>query len=416
MMSVEQTDLTDPGYAALLDERDPLASFRAEFHIGDPELIYLDGNSLGRLPRRTEAHLAELIRRSWGEGLVGSWASWRDLPSQLGDRIAVELLGARPGEVLVSDSTSVNLYKLAAAAIAARPGRRAIVTDTENFPTDRYILEGLAKEHQLELRLVPSDLDGGVDSEALAAAVNDEVALVSLSHVSYRSAAILDLKAVSDMAHRHGALVLFDLAHSVGALPIALRRDDVDLAVGCTYKYLNAGPGSPAFLYVRSELQATMRQPIWGWFGQEDQFAMGQGYRPVAGVARFQSGSPQVVGIALVEEGARLLEEVGIRRIREKNMRLTAFLIDLHDAWLAELGFELMTPRSPERRGSQVCLRHPRAQAICQALIERALVVADFRSPDRLRLGLAAPTTRFLDVHDAAWRVRQVAAELIGPS
>jgi len=399
-----------------LDHDDGIAWARDRFQIHEAQPIYLDGNSLGMLPLRSLQRLEELLREEWGRGLVRSWDHWIGLPTRVGDLLGSALLGAGPGQTVVSDATTVNLYKLASAALDRLPSRTVIVSDRANFPTDRYLLEGLAKARGLELRLVDFPEVDGPSAELLEQHVDENTALVSLSHVDYRSGAVADMAAINKVAHSRGALTLWDLCHSVGAIPIQLDADGADLAAGCTYKYLNAGPGSPAFLYVRRELQATMRQPIWGWFGQEDQFAMGQGYRPVAGVARFQSGSPQVVGIALVEEGARLLEEVGIRRIREKNMRLTAFLIDLHDAWLAELGFELMTPRSPERRGSQVCLRHPRAQAICQALIERDLVVADFRAPDRLRLGLAAPTTRFLDVHDAAWRVRQAAAELIAPS
>jgi kynureninase len=409
-MSVKRTDLTDPDYATLLDERDPLSSFRAEFHIGDPELIYLDGNSLGRLPRRTEARLGELIHRSWGEGLVGSWASWRDLPRQLGDRIGVELLGARPGEVLVSDSTSVNLYKLAAAAIAARPGRRAILTDTENFPTDRYVLEGLAHEHHLELRMVPSELDGGVDDEALAAALDDEVALVSLSHVSYRSAAILDLKAVSELAHRQGALVLFDLAHSVGALPIALGSDGVDLAVGCTYKYLNAGPGAPAFLYVRRELQSELRQPIWGWFGQDRQFEMGAHYDPRSDVERFSVGTPPILSLAGIEPGVELVISAGIERIRAKAVEITSYAVELCDLLLAPLGFTLASPRDPARRGNHVTLHHEDAYRITQALVAEARVVTDYRTPDRLRLAPTPLTTSYAEVLTGITRIAELVA------
>ena len=398
-----------------LDQDDQIAWARERFQVPDGQPIYLDGNSLGMLPLRSLERLDHLLREEWGRGLVRAWDHWMGLPSQVGDLLGSALLGAGPGQTVVSDATTVNLYKLASAALDRLPTRTVIVSDRANFPTDRYLLEGLARARSLELRLVDFPEVEGPTPELIERHVDQATALVSLSHVDYRSGAVADMAGINEVVHRRGALNLWDLCHSVGAIPIRLDEAGADLAAGCTYKYLNAGPGSPAFMYVRRDLQATLRQPIWGWFGQEDQFAMGQGYRPVAGVARFQSGSPQVVGIALVEEGARLLQEVGIGRIREKNMGLTALLIDLYDAWLSGLGFELMTPRQPDRRGSQVCLRHPGARAICQTLIERDLVVADFRAPDRLRLGLAAPTTRFVDVHDAAWHVRQVTAELMGP-
>jgi len=248
----------------------------------------------------------------------------------------------------------------------------------------------------------------GPTPELVAPVVNDDTALLSLSHVDYRSGALADMAGINRAAHSRGALVLWDLCHSAGAVPIALDAAGTDLAAGCTYKYLNAGPGSPAFLYVRKGLQESLRQPIWGWFGQTDQFAMGQGYHPVAGLGRFQSGSPNVIGIALVEEGVRLLAEAGIQAVREKSLALTSLLIELHDAWLAPLGFELVSPRDQSCRGSQVTLRHLQAQRVCGALIAEAQVIADFRAPDRLRLGCAAPTTSFSDVCEAAIRIRGI--------
>jgi kynureninase len=381
--------------AGALDAADPLGAFRERFVL-EPDggdRIYLDGNSLGRLPRETPARLASLLEE-WGDRLVGGWADWIELPVRVGDLLAEGVLGARPGEVLACDSTTVNVYKLAHAAVAARPGRRAILADPDEFPTDRYVLEGIAAARGLELRW-QSDFDS----------VADDVALVVLSHVSYRSGALADVAAVTSVAQEAGALVLWDLSHSAGAVPVELEAWEVDLAVGCTYKYLNAGPGSPAFLYVRSALQPELRSPIQGWFGQRDQFRMGPRYEPADGIERFLAGTPPVLGLAAVEAGAALVAEAGIERLREKSVALTELVVDLHDAWLAPLGFELGTPRDPGRRGSHVSLRHPDAWRITQALIERARVVPDFRGPDSVRLGVPPLYTRFVDVWDAIDRL-----------
>jgi kynureninase len=394
--------------ALRLDGEDPIGWARDRFLVASDRPIYLDGNSLGMLPRRSLERVESLLREEWAQGLVRSWDSWIELPARVGDLLGEELLGAGPGQTVVSDATTVNLYKLASAALDARPGRSVIVSDRANFPTDRYLLEGLARARGMTLRLVDFPEVEGPNVEDLAPHLDSDTALVSLSHVDYRSGALADMTRINQAVHAVGALALWDLCHSVGAVPVALDEAGTDLAAGCTYKYLNGGPGSPAFLYVRRELQRSLRQPIWGWFGQVDQFAMGQGYNPVEGVARFQSGSPQVVGIALVEEGARLLAEIGIEQIRAKSVRLTEFLISCFTLWLAPLGFQLMTPRDPGRRGSQVCLKHQDANLICRWLIDEGSVVADFRTPDRLRLGLAAPTTRFVDVHDAVWRIKEV--------
>jgi kynureninase len=311
------------------------------------------------------------------------------------------LLGAAPGQVVVADSTSVNLFKLGWAACEARTGRSRIVTDAGNFPTDRYVLEGIAHARGLTLDLV-------ADVVAAEAAIDDQTALVSLSHVDYRSAAIADVAALTAAAHDAGALVLWDLAHSAGAVPVTLDAWDVDLAVGCTYKYLNAGPGAPAFLYVRADLQGELRQPIWGWFGQREQFAMGAGYDPLPGVERFQVGTPSIPGTVLVDEGVALLAEAGIDRIRTKSVALTSLLVDLVDAWLTPLGFMLSSPRDPARRGSHVSIAHPDGYRICRALIEQGRVVPDFRAPDRIRCGLSPLTTRFVDVWDAMDRLRSL--------
>lgn len=404
--------LTDRTEAERLDREDPLAQFRDRFVIDDPELIYLDGNSLGRLPRRSVERLGTMVEQEWGRRLIRAWNErWIDLPARVGDLLGRHLLGAAPGQVVVSDSTSVNLYKLAVAALDARPGRMAIVSNRGNFPSDRYVLEGLAAARGLRLELAEFDDLRGPTAAAVAPLVDERTALVSLSHVDYRSGAQADMAAINGVAHQAGALTLWDLCHSVGSVPIELDASGTDLAVGCTYKYLNAGPGAPAFLYVRGEHVQRLRQPIWGWFGQRDQFAMGQGYAPASDVSRFLVGTPQVLGLALVEEGAALLAEAGIQRLRAKGIALTELLVRLHDAWLAPLGLTLASPRDAMARGSHVAIAHPDAYRIRQALVEKAGVIPDFRAPDRIRLGLAPITTRFTDVWDAMDRLRSIVAE-----
>lgn len=396
--------------AAELDAQDPLAAFRDKFardqHDGR-ELIYLDGNSLGRLPLATAERIARVIREEWGTGLIGSWDHWMGLPARVGDLLGEHLLGAAPGQVTVSDSTTVNLYKLACAALDARPGRRVIVTDDDNFPTDRYVFQAIAAQRGCELRMIRTDMDSGLDEAVLRAAVDEDTAVVSLSHVAYRSAALADMARVTDLVHASGAVMLWDLCHSVGSVPVQLDACRADLAVGCTYKYLNAGPGAPAFLYVRRDLQDRLRQPIWGWMGQRNLFEMGPDYDPVPGIERFTTGTPPVAGVVAVQEGARLLAEAGIGRLRDKGIRLTEYLITLADAWLVPLGCSLASPRDPARRGSHVTVHHPRAQQLCRELAARG-VVTDYRAPDRVRYGPAPIYTRFTDVWDAMSATRQI--------
>jgi len=401
------TDPTDRDTARALDATDLLAPFVAESIDTEPDLLYLDGNSLGRLTHRARRRLLQVIDDDWADGLVRSWEAWIDLPMQVGDALARHLLGAEPGEVVVGDATTINLYKAASAAIAARPGARAVVTDDDNFPTDRYVLEGLAARHGLEYREVRSDPVDGPDADTIAAAL-DGAALLCLSHVAYGSGALADMAGLTALAHEHGALVVWDLSHSVGSVPVRLAATGVDLAVGCTYKYVNGGPGAPAFTYVRRDLQRELRQPIWGWFGQRDQFAMGPGYRPVDGIGSWLTGSPAVLGLACVDAGVALLADADIERLRAKGIALTSLIVDLADAWLTPLGFSLASPRAAERRGSHVALVHADSWRISQALIDVAGVVPDFRAPDRLRLGPAPIATRFVDVWDALDRLRRL--------
>jgi kynureninase len=407
---------TERAYAEELDAADVLAYFRDRFVRDDPALIYLDGNSLGPLPVRTQARIADVVDQEWGVGLIRSWDRWLDLPAQVGDAIGEHLIGAAPGQVLVCDSVTVNLYKLAKAALGAQqgrdgqPARNVIITDDDNFPTDRYVLAGIAAECGGELRFLHSGIDTGLSEQALRAALDERTALVCLSHVAYRSGALADMAAVTRLAHEAGALMCWDLSHSVGAVPVALDAADADMAVGCTYKYLNAGPGAPAFVYLRSGLQERMRQPIWGWFGQRDQFEMGPAYDPAPGIAAFGTGTPQIIGTVAVEEGTRLLGEAGIERLRAKGTALTGYLIRLADEWLAPLGFTVASPRADERRGGHVTLSHPEALRISRALMQ-ARVIGDYRSPSRLRLGPAPIVTRFADVWDALDRLRQITAD-----
>ena len=390
--------------AEQLDDADALAPLRERFVFAQDGPLYVDGNSLGRLPRATADAIAALTH-DWGERLVGGWEDWIELPLAVGDELGTALLGAAPGQVVVCDSVSVNLYKLAGAAITARIATaphpvHAIVADRDDFPTDRYVLEGLAERHALELRWARAD-------EAREACAAGDVALACFSLVDYRSGTLHDLAAVSAAVRASGALVLWDLSHAVGSVDVRLDAGGADLAVGCTYKYLCAGPGAPAFLYVRHGLQQALRSPIQGWFGAVEQFAMGPRYTPEAGVGRFLAGTPPIHGLVAVREGVALLGEAGIGAVASKGRALTKLAQELHDAWLTPLGFSFGSPRDAGRRGAHVALRHPDAWRICRALIERG-VVGDFREPDVVRMGFPALTTRYVDVWDALDRTREL--------
>jgi kynureninase len=401
--------VADRAKASELDAADELARFRDQFHRPEPGLIYLDGNSLGMLPAAAVARAHEVIVSGWGQRLIRSWdEGWLDLPSQVGDRLGTALLGAAPGQVLVADSTTVNLYKLAAAALDARPDRAVIVTSAGEFPTDRYVLAGLAAARGLVLRQVAGGPEP-LTAAALESHLDGDTAVLVLSHVDYRSAAVADLAGITALAHSRGALVLWDLSHSAGALPIGLDATGVDLAVGCSYKYLNGGPGAPAYLYVRRAHQGLLRQPIWGWFGQRDQFEMGPVYDPEPDLGQFQTGTPPIVGLSIVDVGVSLLAEAGVHRLRAKALALGTLLVELYDEWLAPLGFRLASPRDAAARGSHVALSHPDGRALRDRMIAEARVVPDFRTPDQLRLGLAPLTTSFTDVWDALDRLRALA-------
>jgi kynureninase len=402
-----------PAFARRLDVEDDLASFRERFVLDEPDLIYMDGNSLGRLSHRTVERMQAVVEREWGRDLIRGWnAGWYQAPSRVGEKVA-RLVGAGPGQVVVSDSTSVNLFKLAMAAMEMRPGRDRIVSDVLNFPSDLYVLQGcirlLGDRHSLHL--VPSADGITVDRRTLFDAIDERTALVTLSHVTFKSGFLYDAAAVTARAHQVGALVLWDLSHSVGVVPIQLDHWGVDLAVGCTYKYLSGGPGAPAFLYVRRDLQEEARSPIWGWFGQRSPFAFDLEYAPAEGVARFLAGTPPMLSLLAMESALDLLLEAGMERIRRKSVRLTSYLVYLVDTTLAPLGFALGSPRNPAWRGSHVSVRHPEGYRINRALIEEMGVLPDFREPDNIRLGLAPLYTSFAEVWEAVDRIRRVVEE-----
>ena len=394
-------------HAEALDRADALAGFRERFVLNDPQRIYADGNSLGRLPHETVERI-EAVVREWGDRLVGGWEDWIELPVRIGDEIG-EVIGARPGETLACDSTTINLYKLASAALDLPGEQSAVLVDEHDFPTDRYVLEGIAARRGLELRRMTTDpIEGPTADDVTRAASARDVGLVSLSHVSYRTGALADLPAITEAAHDAGAMVLWDLSHSAGALPVRISESGADLAVGCTYKYLNAGPGAPAFLFVRSDLQERMRSPVWGWFGQRDQFRMGARYEPAAGIERFLAGTPPILGLVAVRAGIELVLAAGLERLGEKAVALTELLVALYDERLRPLGFRLNTPRDPTRRGAHVSLGHEDGWRLCRALIERAGVIPDFRPPDIVRLGFAPLYSRFVDVWDTVDRLARL--------
>lgn len=369
-----------------LDAADPLASFRDRFVIDDDLVAYFDGNSLGRLPAATRDRLAAFIREEWGHDLIRGWADrWVDLPVAVGGELGT-LIGAAAGQTVVADSTSVCLYKLLYAAVDLRPGRTEILAERAGFPTDRYLVESVARARGLEVRLVDDPTD-------LSRAVSERTALVLLNHVDYRIGLLLDLPALTEQIHEVGALVLWDLCHSAGALPIDLDAAGADLAVGCTYKYLNGGPGAPAFIYVAERHLVDARQPIEGWWSAADMFAMANQYEASPSIRRMLSGTPPVSGILAVQEGVRLTAEAGIEAIRTKSAALTTFALELLDAH----GLATVTPREPDLRGGHVTVQHPQAREITAAVAERG-VLPDFREPDLIRLGLSPLSTSFAEV------------------
>jgi len=404
---------TDRQFALDLDSRDPLARFRSQFVVSDPNICYLDGNSLGRLPLSTIAAVDSFMKDEWGPEVVTGWGHWVDEAQPTGDLIGRATLGAAAGQVLACDTTSVNFYQLALAAISARSGRKTIITDAANFPTDRYILEGLAKQHGLNLVIIDNESPGSAENERitpeiLAPYLNDDVALVTLEVIQYRSGARNDIKSLTDLTRKHGALMLWDASHAVGAIEMDFDKNGVDIAVGCTYKYGNSGPGSPAWLYVNKKVQAQLQVPIQGWFSQGDQFAMGPNFEKAEGIRGFQIASPSLIGLRCIKSAFGMIEEAGIGAISEKAAIGTEMMIQLYDAWLADLGFTLLTSRNPQERGGHISLGHPDADRICVALREFADVIPDYRTPDSIRLAIAPLPTAYVEVWDGFARIRDL--------
>lgn len=406
-------------HAERMDAADPLAGHRSAFTIPDESLVYLDGNSLGRLPGTTLPRLATVVGSQWGDRLIRSWeSSWLDLPVTVGDRLGTTLLGARPGETLVCDTVTTNIFKLLHTALDLRPGRGTVVAARADFPTDRFVAAEVARRSNGVVAWVgPLDPDAPTPVEPLRAVdlvsfLHDDVAVVLLSVVDYRTGAVADVAGITAAAHAVGALVIWDCSHAVGALEVDLPAWGVDLAVGCTYKYLNAGPGAPGWLWVDQALHAELPTPaIPGWMGHADVFTMGRDYAPAEGVRRFLTGTSSPLTLTCVDEGVAILAAVGMPAVRAKSVALTAYALELFDAWLLPLGLRLGTPRDPAERGSHLTVHHPDARALCQALTDRG-VIPDFRQPDGVRLGFSPLTTRFTDVHDGMIALRELATAL----
>lgn len=383
-----------------LDAADPLAHLRERFvgHADASVPAYLDGNSLGRPLTASLQRMQDFIQQQWGGRLIRGWdEGWLALPERIGNDLGRTVLGAAEGQTIAADSTSVLLYKLARAAVAARPGRSEIVIDRDNFPTDRFIIEGIASELGMSVQWVEAEFDGGVTADALENVVGPQTALVVLSHVAYRSGYLADMKTMTALVHEAGALMLWDLCHSVGSVPIELDACGVDLAVGCTYKYLNGGPGSPAFAYVNQAHQEQLRQPIHGWLGSDDPFGMGEGYVPAAGIRGFASGTPPIMGMLCMQDMISLIAEAGMANIRSKSIRLTDYAIALADERLAPLGAALSSPRDPQLRGSHITVDHPEFETVTKDLWEHG-VIPDFRNSTGIRLGLSPLSTSFAEV------------------
>ena len=399
-------------FARRMDRADGLAHYRKRFAGAETDLVYFDGNSLGRPPVSAIERMGDFMRDGWGERLIRGWdEAWLQLPVEIGDRIGRAVIEARAGQTVIGDSTTVLLYKLARAAVDAQvardPRRREIVVDTDNFPTDRYVLDGIANERGLRLRWIDVDTSTGVTPEQLAEAVGPETALVVVSHVAYRSAHLADAPELTRIAHDAGALILWDLCHSAGSVPVRADAWGFDLAVGCTYKYLNGGPGSPAFAYVRDDLHAVLTQPIQGWFGTRDMFAMGPDYEPEPSIRRFLSGTSPIVGMLPMEETLAMIEEAGMPALRAKSVALTSFAITLADDWLAPFGVTLASPADPEERGGHVTFSHPAMREVTARLWQRD-VIPDYRDPGGLRIGLSPLSTSFEEVHRGLAATRDV--------
>lgn len=407
-------NVTDRAYALELDKNDPLAHFKSQFVVTDPKMCYLDGNSLGRLPKETIFAVNKLMTE-WGAEVVTGWGHWVDEAQPTGDLLGQAALGAEAGQILVCDTTSVNFYQLCLAAVHARPGRKTIITDAANFPTDRYILDGIAKQFGLNLVLIQNEdpavaTHERITTQVLAPYLNDDVALLTLQVIQYRSGARTDIKSITDQVRAIGGLVVWDASHAVGAIELNLDANGVDLCVGCTYKYGNSGPGSPAWLYVSKKIQRELQVPIQGWFAQDAQFEMGPVFERAQNIRGFQIASPSLIGIRCVQTAFSMIKEAGIDAIAQKAAVGTQMMIDLYDAWLAPLGFMLNTSRDPKERGGHISLVHPDAAQICVAMREISNVIPDYRTPNSIRLAISPLPTSFVEVWDGFARTRDLVA------
>ena len=420
--SVLPGDATLRATAEKLDASDSLAHFRERFVVTDPEVCYLDGNSLGRLPKATVGAVDEFLTDEWGREVVDGWSHWVDEAGRVGDVLAAAALGTGPGQTLVCDTTSVNLYQLLGAALRANPTRKTIVVDASNFPTDRYIVQGLADQHGLTVVTLNNDATGGpgavdiandnerMTPDAIEPFLTEDVAVLTLQAIHYRSGSRPDIKGITALARSRGILVVWDCAHAVGSIDLDFDANGVDLAVGCTYKYGNSGPGAPAWLFVRKELQSVLRPPIQGWFAQEDQFAMGPFFEPTDTIRRFQIASPSIVGLRAVRTAFEMIGEAGIGAIETKAAVGTELMIRLFDEWLEPLGFRLGTPRAADQRGGHITIHHEDARQIALAMRKVSKVVPDFRMPDGIRIAISPLPTSYVEVWDGFDRLRDLVA------
>ena len=407
--------VTDREYALELDKTDPLAHFKSQFVISDPTMCYLDGNSLGRLPKATVTAINDFMTKEWGPEVVTGWSHWVDEAQPTGDLLGEAALGAAAGQVLVCDTTSVNFYQLCLAAIHARPGRKTIITDAANFPTDRYILDGIAQQFGLNLVMINNEDPAiaqheRITTDVLAPYLNDDVALVTLEVIQYRSGARTDLKSITDQVRAIGALVVWDASHAVGAIELNLDANGVDLCVGCTYKYGNSGPGAPAWLYVSKRVQSELQVPIQGWFAQDAQFEMGPIFERSQTIRGFQIASPSLMGIRCVQTAFSMIKDAGIDAIANKAAVGTQMMIELYDAWLAPLGLELNTSRNAKERGGHISLVHPDAAQICVAMRTISNVIPDYRTPNSIRLAISPLPTSYVEIWDGLERMRDLVA------
>jgi kynureninase len=404
-------------FARRLDEQDPLKSYRERFVINENDVIYLDGNSLGRLPLQTREKLHHLIEYEWGTRLIRSWnEGWYEKPDKAA-RLIARLIGAKASEVTVCDSTSVNLFKLIIAALNFNAGRKKVVSDVLNFPTDLYVIQGVinesADDHTLEL--IPTRDGITIDFEDVERSIDEDTAVVVLSLVSFKSSFLYDLEKVTRVAHDKGALVIWDLSHAVGAVPVELNKAGADMAVGCTYKYLNGGPGSPAFLYINENLLSEVISPIWGWFGDEDPFSFRLDYKPAKGISKFKVGTPPVLSLAAIEPALNISLCAGIEKTRAKSIMQTEYLLFLVNKYLKGLGFEIGSPEAPEKRGSHITIKHKEGYRICKSLISPPdsgiKVIPDFREPDNIRLGIAPLYNSYEEIFTAVRRIEEITNE-----